>query len=95
MSTKDPPCPQQYVDPDCAGRRLGAMSSVNAHASETVAHQRLTTEQAAAVLKMRPQSLLKRHSQTGAYFNVRPIKLPNGRLSWPADIFELLAKPHP
>ncbi|WP_432239574.1 hypothetical protein [Herbaspirillum robiniae] len=95
MSTKDPPQPQQHLDSDYAGHRNGAMSSVIAHAPEAVAHKRLTTEQAAAVLKMRPQSLLKRHSQTGAYFNVRPIKLPNGRLSWPADIFELLAKPHP
>jgi hypothetical protein len=95
MSTKDPPREQHPLGSDFAGHSKGEMSSSIAHVPEAAAHRRLTTEQAAAILKMRPQSLLKRHSQTGAYFNVRPIKLPNGRLSWPADIFELLAQPHP
>lgn len=27
----------------------------------------------------------KRYSQTGTYFGVRPVKLCNGRLGWPAE----------
>ena len=52
----------------------------------------LTTEELAAALSLHPQSLRKRLSQTGAYFGIRPTKLPNGRLLWPADSLERLAK---
>ena len=46
---------------------------------------RLTTEQLAIELAMEAQSIRKRLSQTGSYFGVRPVKLPNGKLRWPAD----------
>lgn len=50
----------------------------------------LTTEELAEQLGMSPQTLRKRFSQTGSYFNVKPDKLPNGRLLWPADALEQL-----
>jgi len=50
----------------------------------------LTTEDLAAELALKPQSLRKRYSQTGSYFGVRPKKLPNGQLRWPADAVERL-----
>ncbi len=51
----------------------------------------LTTEELAAALSLNPQSLRKRLSQTGGYFGLRPIKLPNGRLQWPPDSVEQLS----
>jgi len=51
----------------------------------------LTTEELAKALSLNPQSLRKRLSQTGAYFGLRPIKMPNGRLLWPVNSVELLA----
>lgn len=53
--------------------------------------QHLSTEELAAQLTLRPQSIRKRYSQTGAYFCLRPVKLPNGRLMWPADSLAQLA----
>ncbi|KWF95616.1 DNA-binding protein [Burkholderia cepacia] len=52
----------------------------------------LTTEELASLLSLRPQSIRKRYCQTGAYFTLRPVKLPNGRLMWPADAVEKLAE---
>lgn len=51
----------------------------------------LSTEELAAQLALRPQSIRKRFCQTGAYFCVRPVKLPNGRLMWPGDSLDQLA----
>lgn len=45
----------------------------------------MTTEQLATALGLKPQSIRKRYCETGAYFCLRPIKLPNRRLAWPAD----------
>lgn len=50
----------------------------------------LTTEELAAGLALQPQSLRKRYSQTGSYFGLRPVKLPNGQLRWPSDSIERL-----
>ncbi|GJG99148.1 AlpA family transcriptional regulator [Paraburkholderia terrae] len=50
----------------------------------------LTTDEFAAELGMSAQSIRKRYSQTGSYFDLRPIKLPNRRLLWPADALEQL-----
>jgi hypothetical protein len=50
----------------------------------------LSTDELAALLVLRPQSIRKRYCQTGAYFGLRPVKLPNGRLLWPADSLEQL-----
>ncbi|WP_395061128.1 DNA-binding protein [Paraburkholderia silvatlantica] len=45
----------------------------------------LTTEELALSLSMNAQSIRKRYSQTGSYFGVKPVKLPNGKLRWPVD----------
>lgn len=60
----------------------------------SVVHARrpITTDELAALLSIRPQSIRKRYCQTGAYFSLRPVKLPNGRLMWPADALEQLSE---
>lgn len=50
----------------------------------------MNTEQLAAALHLKPQSIRWRVCKTGDYYGVRPIKLPNGRLLWPANSLELL-----
>ncbi|MFM0192134.1 DNA-binding protein [Paraburkholderia strydomiana] len=54
--------------------------------------QLLSTEELAAQLSLQPQSIRKRYCQTGAYYSLRPMKLPNGRLMWPADSIERLVE---
>ncbi|QGZ61080.1 DNA-binding protein [Paraburkholderia acidisoli] len=54
--------------------------------------QYLSTEELASHLTLRPQSIRKRYCQTGTYYSLRPVKLPNGRLMWPVNSIELLAK---
>ena len=51
----------------------------------------MTTERLAAELGMRAQSIRRRYCLTGSYFSLRPVKLPNRRLLWPADALEQLA----
>jgi len=41
----------------------------------------LLAKELAANLALRMQSIRKRYSQTGAYINVRPVELPDGRLA--------------
>jgi hypothetical protein len=60
---------------------------------QTTTGRLLTTEQFATLLQLNPQTLRKRLSQTGSYFGARPVKLPNGRLLWPADSLERLLRP--
>jgi hypothetical protein len=50
----------------------------------------LTTKQLAKRLGLEEQSLRKHWSKHGAYFGVRPRKLRNGRLMWPADTVDQL-----
>ena len=50
----------------------------------------LTTNELAFKLAMEPQSIRKRWSQTGTYFGIRPMKLPNKKLRWPANTIEML-----
>lgn len=45
----------------------------------------MTTEQLALLLSILGQSIRKRYCETGSYYCLRPVKLPNGRLMWPAD----------
>jgi len=55
--------------------------------------QFLTTNQLADKLSLRPQTIRKGYSQTGAYLGIKPIKLSNGRLYWPSDaIAQLLVE---
>ena len=41
------------------------------------------TEAFAKKYLVKPQTVLKRHCETGSYFGIVPTKLPNGRLMWP------------
>lgn len=54
-------------------------------------NRRLTTEEFATAISLKPQSIRKRYSLTGSYHGVRPIKLPSRRLLWPSDALEVLA----
>lgn len=53
----------------------------------------LTTAELAAALSMREQSIRKRLSQTGSFWGLRPVRLPSGKLRWPADSVERLIAP--
>jgi hypothetical protein len=55
-----------------------------------LAARTLTTEQAAAALHIRPQTLRAALCRDGHYFGVRPIKGRNRFLFWPADAIERL-----
>lgn len=50
----------------------------------------LTTEALAESLGIKPQSLRAALCRHQHYYGIRPIKLPNGRLLWPADAVERL-----
>ena len=49
----------------------------------------LTTEELAARLGLRPQSIRARLCRTGSYFGLRPVVLPNRRLLWRASELEV------
>jgi hypothetical protein len=53
----------------------------------------MTTATLALALLLNEQSIRKRYSQTGSYFGLRPVKLPNGKLRWPADSIDRLIAP--
>ena len=50
----------------------------------------LSTEQAAAALHIRPQTLRAALCRDGHYFGIRPVKLPNRMLAWPCEAIERL-----
>lgn len=57
----------------------------------TSIERHLTTEEFAHFLSLKSQSIRKRYSLTGSYHGIRPRKLANGRLYWPADdIYKLV-----
>ena len=56
-----------------------------------LAARTLSTEQAAAALHVKPQTLRAAVCRAGHYCNVRPLKLANRFLGWPADQIERLA----
>jgi hypothetical protein len=55
-----------------------------------LAARTLSTEQAAAALHIRPQTLRAALCRDGHYFGIRPVKLPNRMLAWPADAIDRL-----
>ncbi len=51
----------------------------------------LSTEQFAEILHVKPESVRSGLCRTGNYLGIRPLKLPNRRLAWPAkDVIRLL-----
>lgn len=50
----------------------------------------LSTEDAAARLAVKPNTLRSGLCRNGHYLNIRPVKLPNRLLVWPADQIERL-----
>jgi len=44
----------------------------------------LSAEQFAALNQVKSKTVRARLCRTGSYFGVRPLKLANGRLAWPA-----------
>lgn len=50
----------------------------------------LTTELLADALGIKPQTLRAAICRHSHYYGIRPAKLPNGRLLWPADAIERL-----
>ncbi len=51
-----------------------------------------STDEAAAALHIRPQTLRAAVCRDGAYCNVRPVKRANRFLAWPADAIDALAR---
>lgn len=49
-----------------------------------------TTETLAAATGHKPQTLRAAYCRNGHWCGIRPSKLPNGRLLWPADSIERL-----
>jgi hypothetical protein len=54
-------------------------------------HSSYSTEQAAAILHIRPNTLRVALCRDGAYMGVRPIKRANRFLAWPANEIDALA----
>jgi hypothetical protein len=50
------------------------------------------TKSLAGKLNIKPESIVRRLSQTGSYFGIVPQKLANGRLLWPENALELLKR---
>jgi len=50
-----------------------------------------STAQLASASLSTPGTVRVRYCQTGSYFGLVPLKLPNGRLLWPSDSLERLA----
>lgn len=57
--------------------------------------QHLTTAELADLLKIRPQTLHKGLCLHGHYLGLKPLKMPNRRLLWPAEAVERLLNPEP
>lgn len=55
--------------------------------------RRISTEELAAGCAVKPASIRVRLCRVGHYFGLRPDKLPNGRLLWPADWRERMVAP--
>jgi hypothetical protein len=52
----------------------------------------ISTEELAARIKVKPQTIRAAVCRTGAYYTLRPVKMPNRFLLWPDDAAERLAQ---
>lgn len=75
--------PDQFAPVDPAKQKGASIAAVPMPVPPHREH--LSTDEFAAVLAVEAQTVRKRHSETGTYHGVRPIKLPNRRLLWPVD----------
>ena len=55
----------------------------------------MTTEEAAAALRLKPSTLHAALARSGSYFGLTPARLPNRRLAWPAAAVMALAVGEP
>lgn len=55
-----------------------------------LASRTYSTEEAAAALHIKPQSLRRALCLQGHYFGIRPRKLPSRFLAWPAEAIDRL-----
>ena len=53
-------------------------------------NQNFTTEQFAKTIQGKPSTIRTRLCKTGSFYGIKPIKLPSGRLLWPADAVQAL-----
>lgn len=53
--------------------------------------RRYTTNEAAAIIRRKPQTLRRNLCVNGHFAGIRPFKLPGGGLLWPADEIDALA----
>lgn len=44
-----------------------------------------TTEEFALLLRGKPSAIRTRLCNTGSFYGIKPVKLPSGRLLWPAE----------
>lgn len=61
-----------------------AVVSAQIHPVVYSGEPQITTAEFAALNQVRPQTVRKNYCQTGHYLGIRPTKLKNGRLVWPA-----------
>jgi|GEM_PF-614770 len=52
----------------------------------------ISTNALAEQLSLKPESIRVRLCNTGSYFGVVPKKLPNNRLIWPSNSYQLLVE---
>ncbi|WP_369070858.1 DNA-binding protein [Burkholderia gladioli] len=60
------------------------------HLTAALERRHVSTDEFADRMMVLRQTILKCHSRTGQYAGVRPVRLPNRRLAWPADEIEKL-----
>ncbi|KGD48942.1 hypothetical protein [Burkholderia pseudomallei] len=65
-------------------------SAVSHTSAPSFGREYLTTDEAADLLGLRPQTLRKAYSTDGCYFSVVPKKAANRRLYWKADLIRAL-----
>lgn len=52
----------------------------------------VSTAQLGQALGLQPDTIRRHHSLSGAFLGIVPVKLPNGRLLWPAEKVAELVK---
>ena len=70
---------------------MSSRAGIDQRAVERLSAQMLySTDEAASILHVNPQTLRAALCRYGHYFGVRPFKAPNRFLLWPADAIESL-----